>query len=218
MRKAVIELEPNKMVKKMWGSFFDTVEHLEGRELLQLNFEKGVKMVIVDFYLKPGFNIDDVKLPKPAEILNVLRADGQRYTVLLKAKVKGKALGKIMKLFDLDIIYDLPYYADKDKVKLSCIGENESLKKIIKLIGLMGNVKQVSFTKATFNDFNMLNILTEKQKEIMIEANRNGYYNYPRKVNTQELSEKLGISKATTVEHLRKAEVRLIGSLLEGYA
>ena len=217
MRKAIIEISPNKMVRGMWGNFFGTVDRLEGREILQLNFEKGIKLVIVDFFMKKGYSIDDVKLPNRVEILNVLKKEGDRYTILLKAKVKGQFLGKFMKLFDLDLIYDMPYYADPDIIKMSCIGDIEPIRKLVKMSGLLGKVEKVSFTKATFSEFNALNVLTEKQKEILIEAKKRGYYQYPRKINTGQLSEKLGISKATTVEHLRKAEMRLISNLLEGY-
>ena len=73
MRKAIIEITPNKMVRGMWGNFFGTVDRLEGREILQLNFEKGIKLVIVDFFMKKGYTIDDVKLPNRVEILKGLQ-------------------------------------------------------------------------------------------------------------------------------------------------
>ena len=82
---------------------------------------------------------------------------------------------------------------------------------------MLGKVESISFTKATFTEHDLLNVLTNKQKGIIIEAKNRGYYEYPRKITTLELSSKLGISKATTVEHLRKAEMRLMNSLLEGY-
>jgi predicted DNA binding protein len=217
MRKAVIELEPNRFVKKMWGGFFEKVDHMEGREILHLDFEKGVKLVIVDIIMRKGHTIDDLKMPSSAQILNVLNEEGVKYTVLIKAVIQGKTLGKLMKLFDLDLIYDMPYFADSEHIKMSCIGDTDSIKKLIKMLGLLGEVKNISFTKATFSDYNILSVLTEKQKKILIEAKRLGYYNYPRKVNANELSEKLGISKATTVEHLRKAEIRLISNLLAAY-
>ena len=217
MRKAIIEVTPNRLTRSMWGDLFDTVDHLEGREILQLNFERGIKLVIVDIFMKEGYTIDDVKLPKRVEVLNVLKSDRSRYTVLLKAKIKGQFLERLMKLFDLDLIYDMPYYADPGVIRMSCIGEGEPIRKLVGLIGILGNVEKVSFTGAAFSEFNILNVLTDKQKEILLAAKKNGYYEYPRKVNTQQLSEKLGISKATTVEHLRKAEMRLMNSMLEGY-
>ncbi|MGA1822727.1 MAG: helix-turn-helix domain-containing protein [Thermoplasmatota archaeon] len=217
MRKAVIEITPNAVARKLQGRIYESIESIEGREILKLDFEKRTKLVIADFIMKPGLKPDDVKLPRGVEILNILKAEGDRYTILLRASPPGKKLGAIFSLFDLDVVYDLPYRATLDTIKLSAIGENEPLNKLIKILGLLGKVERISFMNASFSEHGLLNVLTDKQKDIMIEAKRNGYYNYPRKVNAQELSEKLGISKATTVEHLRKAEMRLISNLLAGY-
>jgi hypothetical protein len=217
MRKAIIEITPNAVARKLQGRIYESIESIEGREILKLDFEKRTKLVIADLKMKPGLKPDNVRFPKGVEILNVLKTEGDRYTTLIRARLPGKKIGALFSLFDLDVVYDLPYRATKDKVKLSAIGENEPINKLIKLIGLLGKVEKVSFMNASFSEHGLLNVLTDKQKDIMIEAKRNGYYNYPRKINTQELSEKLGISKATTVEHLRKAEMRLMSNLLEGY-
>jgi predicted DNA binding protein len=217
MRKAVIDMEYNKMLKGFMGDIFQKVDHIEGREILQMDFEKGMKLVIVDIFMKEGYGLKDFSFPKSVEILNVLQTSGNRHTILMKAKAPGKMMAGLMKLFDLDLIYDMPYFADNDHFILSCIGENEAIQKLLKMLNFLGEVKKVSFSKATFSEYNILNVLTEKQKEIMIEAKKLGYYNYPRKMNANELSERLGISKATTVEHLRKAEIRLISNLLAAY-
>jgi predicted DNA binding protein len=100
---------------------------------------------------------------------------------------------------------------------LSVTGEEKELKKFLEAIKLLGDVQSISFKKATFNEQNILSVLTEKQKEILIAAKKNGYYSYPRKINSEELSEKIGLSKPTVVQHLRKAEIRLMSNILTGY-
>ncbi len=55
----------------------------------------------------------------------------------------------------------------------------------------------------------------EKQKEILLQAYNSGYFDHPRKVNAGELARKLGMHKTTLLEHLHKAEKRLIGHIIE---
>ena len=69
-----------------------------------------------------------------------------------------------------------------------------------------------------YNEQTILSCLTDKQREIIIAAKNNGYYKYPRKINSEELSKKIGLSKPTVVQHLRKAEVRIMSNILVGHS
>ena len=62
----------------------------------------------------------------------------------------------------------------------------------------------------------ILSSLTNKQKEAILLANKLGYYNYPRRVSISQLSKIMGISKTTTIEHLRRAEKTIMGLVLNG--
>jgi hypothetical protein len=52
--------------------------------------------------------------------------------------------------------------------------------------------------------------LASKQKEAITIAFRNGYYNFPRKINLDELAKSMKVSKQTFRENLRKAEAKII--------
>ena len=60
----------------------------------------------------------------------------------------------------------------------------------------------------------IFDILTPKQKEILLESYRSGFFDHPRKINAGELAEKMGMHKTTLLEHIHKAEKRLIGHIL----
>lgn len=52
--------------------------------------------------------------------------------------------------------------------------------------------------------------LSPRQREVFQLAQNRGYYEYPRKVTAQELADEMDITKSTLIEHLRKAEQKLM--------
>lgn len=59
----------------------------------------------------------------------------------------------------------------------------------------------------------LLNSLTEKQTRALIAALDNGYYNLPRNASAIEIAQRLGIPRTSFVDHLRKAENKLIRTI-----
>ncbi|WP_058366811.1 helix-turn-helix domain-containing protein [Haloparvum sedimenti] len=55
-----------------------------------------------------------------------------------------------------------------------------------------------------------LDTLTPTQRDVYEHAREEGYYEWPRGVSTRELADDLGVSKTTLLEHLRKAESKLL--------
>lgn len=55
-----------------------------------------------------------------------------------------------------------------------------------------------------------LDTLTPTQREVFQFARNEGYYEWPRGISTRELAKKFDISKTTFLEHLRKAEAKLL--------
>ena len=58
-------------------------------------------------------------------------------------------------------------------------------------------------------------VLTEKQERIFWLALKGGFFDYPRKIGTQELSDKLGIRPSTLSEILRRGTRRLLEHYFE---
>ena len=200
----------------MLNFILDKTESIELIDLIKLDFEQGIKIGIAALNMKEGYAIEDIDLPEFMEILTVLKKEVNRYIVVSKVKFFKKFTDLAQK-FNIDIIWDTPSIIRKDSIIMSVTGSEENLKKFLEVIKLLGEIKSISFNKATYNEQAILSCLTEKQKEILIAAKKNGYYSYPRKINSQELSEKIGLSKPTVVQHLRKAEIRIISKILIGY-
>lgn len=56
--------------------------------------------------------------------------------------------------------------------------------------------------------------MTQKQSDALLKAHRYGYYTSPRQITTENIANALGVSRSTYEEHLRKAENRIMGSLV----
>ena len=206
----------NKKFLKNFYFLLDKIKSIELLELLKIDFQKRIKMAIAAFIMKEGYTIEDIEMPDYVEIFNVLQKKGNRYICLIKAKY-FKSLSSLAKKFNIDIIWDVPSVFTKDKMIVSVTGSEENLKKILDLFKTLGTVIKTSFVKSIYSEQTILSCLTDKQRDILIAAKKNGYYSYPRKINSKELSEKIGLSKPTVVQHLRKAEIRIVSNLLTGY-
>ncbi|MFX0206656.1 MAG: helix-turn-helix domain-containing protein, partial [Candidatus Hodarchaeota archaeon] len=55
---------------------------------------------------------------------------------------------------------------------------------------------------------------SERQLEALILAVKQGYYEIPRKVPTEELASRLAIGRRTFIEHLHKAENKIFRALV----
>lgn len=211
-----MDFEPGKMVMALQHNMFEHVEHFEMLEMLRLDMEKGVKVLLGELTLKKGSTYGDIKWPKNVSH-TVLKEDGRKFIIIFTGRAPNRKWLAIASKFKSDVIWTTPTYWQGNKMTLSCIGEEEELKKVTRAMKLLGKVSNIRYHKAVYQEHNLLSVLTDKQREIILAAKRNGYYDYPRKINTKELAEKVGISKATTVEHLRKAEIRLMANILAGY-
>jgi len=56
--------------------------------------------------------------------------------------------------------------------------------------------------------------LTTKQLDAISLANNHGYYNYPRRINQEQLAQIMKLSKSTYQNHLRTAEKKLMPFLI----
>jgi predicted DNA binding protein len=212
----VFEFEPGKILMALGGDLFKKIRSYEMLELLRMDFEKGVKVVLLEVTLFPGVTLEDIKWPKNVKV-TVLTQVGDKYIMIFTFKAPNRMFKKLINKAQADVVWTTPTKYKDGKGTLACIGNEDELKKILKGMNLFGTVKNISYHRAIYQEHNILSVLTDKQKKILLAAKKLGYYDYPRKIDTAGLAAKVGISKATVVEHLRKAEIRIMGNILAGY-
>jgi len=216
MRKLILEIEPNNNWKKLLTPIFEKIHSYEVLEILKCEFDIGLRMQLCELVLKEQFSINELKNIGHYQILDVLKSEGKKYTCLIKI-LEPERFKDLYKEFNLDVIYTTPMILFEEKHTYSCIGDQENLSKFIEAMKNMGEVVNMRWQKGAYQRHDILSVLTDKQREIVIAAKKYGYYEFPKKINSKELSEKVNISKPTLIQHLRKAEDRLMENILAGY-
>jgi predicted DNA binding protein len=91
-------------------------------------------------------------------------------------------------------------------------GIRESLDAVREATGAEVNIESMSSSgggRKTARE-HRLDTLTTTQREVYEHAREQGYYEWPRGTSTRELADDLEVSKTTMLEHLRKAESKLL--------
>ena len=84
--------------------------------------------------------------------------------------------------------------------------KREFIKDALSEIRNLGDFRLLYVKKSTFDGFN----LSDMQETVLKAALELGYYNWPKKISAKEIARRLKLSKATVLEHLRKAEIKVM--------
>jgi len=190
------------------------IEYIEGMDTFKIETHSASESGICKVKLKQGINFTDLE-PVTTALGLTIEPLGDKDGILIaffKAKLEGRA-AELLQSINADLVYSLPFYLSEEKVILSFFGDSENIKSFLDTLKNFGiSFKVVSLQKPSQE--NILSAsLTERQREILTTAKNKGYYDTPRKISSQELANQFGISTATLLEHLRKAEKKLIDSI-----
>jgi DNA-binding XRE family transcriptional regulator len=209
MRKLTLELEPNERVKEELKSMFEIINSFELLEIMKIDWEEGIRVDLMELHLKETQSIDKVKIIGDMEIMSVLKSEGNKHTCLAKYSEPDETKD-LFKQFNLNLIYATPIIMSSERYTISVIGDQENLTKFVELAKTyIGKIENMTFKKAAYQRHDILSVL--------ITAQKHGYYRYPRKIKPEELAKKIGISKGTAIEHLRKGEERIMEDIVAGH-
>ena len=103
------------------------------------------------------------------------------------------------------------------KIGYSIQGTEEDVNKFNKEVLQLSNNKGFKIQKIENDKCTLISELSTGQKDILDSAQKFGYYDYPRRITSEELSQKIGIKKDITLKNLRKAEKHIISRILESF-
>jgi predicted DNA binding protein len=135
-----------------------------------------------------------------------------KYVVFIRGKPRVDSSRSIIGLGGGYLL--LPFEIREETIRLTFLG---SPNQITEFLGRLGkrdvHFRVILLTNAKFSS-DPLSALTKKQKEVLVTAYELGYYDFPRKINSEQLAKKLNLHSSALVEHRRKAERRLITQIL----
>ncbi|MCK5252801.1 MAG: helix-turn-helix domain-containing protein [Thermoplasmata archaeon] len=217
MRKMVLEVIPNEKTIGSLRPILDCLSSYEVLETLKIDREQGICVDLIECQLREGLSIDEARWFGHLELLSVLKSEGEAHTCLVKYYEPGGS-EDARNDFDIDIIYTTPNLISEERFVLSVIGDRQALTRFLDMVKKhVGKVVKMSLKRAAYERHDILRVLTDRQKEVLEAANRYGYYDYPKRLNSEALSKKVNISKPVLLQHLRKAEGRIMADIFAGH-
>ncbi|MBD3204236.1 hypothetical protein GF327_08120 [Candidatus Woesearchaeota archaeon] len=214
MRKVTIKLHPNSKVQDIFNKFLDNIKSVSVQNVLKIDFNNKSELDILKIETKNGFKLQDANALEGIEILSILKNYKNTYFCLVKITYNNIDM-ETLNFFNLDVIWDKPMIIKKDELVMSCVASEKNLNKFVKMMPDLGEVQSIVYKKSDYKGYSILSELTERQREIFLIAKRQGYYDYPRMINGQNLAKIAGCSKATLIEHLRIIEKKITDLLID---
>lgn len=217
MRRLVLELYGREFSKRVEASSFRNVESLELIHILHYDHDELAGI----WRIKPkdaGSEIEHLLEDSnaPTEVRVLERGEDGSSIIFMK---RFRASGRTILRHDITMrgggyLFG-PMELSNGRFKIAFVGSQAYLRKILREIESQRiKYRVILATDAAFADDSLLNRLTDKQRKTLLLAYELGYYDVPRKVDSQELANTLDLRRATVVEHLRKAEYRLLTAIV----
>ncbi len=217
MRTLTLEIEPFENVKEEFAETFARVRSYKILETLKIDYKAGICIEIMEFTLKEGVSIKDIRTVDNMEILSVLKSVGSKHTCLIRYTEPEESMGPFQES-DWGLIHTIPTIISPEKITISMMGERKNLSEFVEAMRHAGTIQKMSFRRAAYQSADILEVLTEKQRDVMVAAFQNGYYDFPKRIGSKKLCKKVGISKPTLLQHMRKAEGRILKEIMTGYS
>ena len=215
MRRLILEgslEEFRKIDKESADMSIEKIKLFELLHVLRFDSQQLASICRVEF-IDPSIKIEDVFIGNKLKVVPLEKEKEGTYICFLKERWPHGS----QELLNFKVYLSEPCEIRDGKVKVSVVGETRQLKAFIKFIQKLDvSFKVVSLTEAKFSPHSPLDYLTNKQRTVLVSAFDHGYYDLPRKIDSKELAEKLGLRSSTLIEHRRKAERRLLAGILKG--
>jgi hypothetical protein len=168
----------------------------------------------------------DAVIAEISKLANVVEESSDQHKAHLIIETctctRENSVGK--NIMDFDLLHVSPIIYSKGWEYYRVIAfKHEELKKLLNRLEERGIVYEI-VRKVPFDGFiassltltadALFSELTNKQMDALLTAHNNGYYLFPRKADIQSIAAKKRVPRTTFQEHLKKAENKIVASLI----
>jgi hypothetical protein len=138
------------------------------------------------------------------------------YTIFMKGMPEWRDPTSSISFLNVGGGYLVAFEIDEELIRMTYLGDQGQIRRTLgRFQRAKIRMRIISLTDAKFSPDSPLNVLTEKQRAALIAAYKLGYYNIPRKINSEQLARKLNLHGSALIAHRRKAELRLLREILK---
>jgi hypothetical protein len=205
-----------KMTVRLSGDLFDYCKSygqvIERFEVISLfNMVDDIHSEVCRFTIREGIPVDQIQCNYVSNLL-VLQNKGREYTCLVKGTF-SEDITRFLQTYGSK--FEPPIVFENDCLTFSMVGTPEDFHTFVSDATEKGwGLEILSVCDYNPGVSGVFDVLTPRQKKILVESYRLGYFDNPRRLNAGELAEKMGINKSTLLEQIHKAEKRLIGQII----
>ncbi len=214
MRRITVELTASDITKAFGEShgFNDQIRSVEVLTFLKSTPNEVVEIRRVQLN-DPTVRVKDV-FTDPSEEVSILQQEAPDTYICFYRRRPIRRLLSIVSSVPGGYL-STPYEVRDGRLRITLLGNSRSIRSFLKSLQKVRlHPKIVSLTDAVFSLNSPIQNLTEKQRAVITDAFKNGYYDFPRKIGSETLARKLRIREPTFVIHRRKAERKLLAQLL----
>src|SRR5918994_5356752 len=218
MRRISMEFDYQKAWKQIFGSNSERVEVLDALRCFKCDTQ-GLAIICRLRLKDRNMNLQDLLMGKGllTNIELLYKEKNESVVVFIEGRSCVPKPPKDIKPPKM-LMARPPDFLDVGRIKVEMIGKENEIKKLLHYANKWGDnsFKILGLTSIDTKGASLLSKLTQRQRQMLLTAYALGYYDVPRRISSDELSRHLNVDKSTVVEHLRKAEKKLIGSIIAG--
>jgi len=215
MRRVVIEFPLADLGKHIGGHSFDEIKSLRVIDVLKETPAETAMICRVELK-NPSSRLQDFFSDRRSFRIQLLKRDPRGASVYYVERRRQKK-AESYKFTAMSSYLSTPFEIGDGRVKVTFLGSPRQVKSVLQLFEReVSEFRVLSLGDAKFSLDSPLGRLTEKQTRALVTAYNLGYYEIPRRTNSDELARLLKISNASFVMERRRAERRLLAELLGG--